>query len=523
MKRQVGMLDAVPSKRLFLSIIADYDLNKSICELVDNAFDVWTRGGRQDAINIQVWLDPEQGCIRVEDDAGGLARNELRYIIGPGQTGSSSTDETIGIFGVGTKRAVVALAEDITIRTRHGSAKTYQVEFDETWLNDEEWELPLFQVDDITSGATQVVLQRLRVKITGRAIDQLRCHLGATYAKFLVRTGVKLCLNGEAVAPQFFDSWSFPPDYGPRHYTGKIETPNGRFVEVDVLAGLSNESSPTGGEYGVYFYCNDRLVAPAMKSFDVGFTRGQAGLPHPKISLTKVIVSLRGDASEMPWNSSKSDISTKHHIFVALHDWLVQVVADFARISRVWMGQWPNKVFAYEAGKIIDVEIDDFLAARKSFLPEPPKSRPRLAERVAEKNRKLARQKPWVTELYEGAVAATFIAKQPLSQANWLAFNLLDLTLTSAFKAFLVNEADAEISGKSLKTLLRLTPRISPQLKEKVSLSDVVWVEIENMARRREDLIYGRAVPTISDDELAVAEELVHLVLKQLFRIEIDA
>ena len=35
MKKQVGKLNAVPSKRLFLSIIADYDLNKSVCELIE--------------------------------------------------------------------------------------------------------------------------------------------------------------------------------------------------------------------------------------------------------------------------------------------------------------------------------------------------------------------------------------------------------------------------------------------------------------------------------------------------------
>lgn len=47
MKQQVDTLVAIPSKRLFLSIIADYDLNSSICELVDNAFDVWTRSKRK--------------------------------------------------------------------------------------------------------------------------------------------------------------------------------------------------------------------------------------------------------------------------------------------------------------------------------------------------------------------------------------------------------------------------------------------------------------------------------------------
>ncbi|MFB6414387.1 ATP-binding protein [Bradyrhizobium tunisiense] len=523
MKRQVGKLDAVPSKRLFLSIIADYDLNKSICELVDNGFDVWTRAGRESAINIKLTLNEDQGTIRVEDDAGGLARDELRFIVGPGQSGSSSTDETIGIFGVGTKRAVVALAEDIRIRTRYGAGETYQVEFDETWLNDDDWELPLFSVDSIPPRTTHVELQKLRVKLSDETVELLRNHLGATYAQFLTRAGVSLELNGKPVMPRFFDDWSFPPHYEPRRYTGKLETPKKRIVEVEVLAGLSSESSPTAGEYGVYFYCNDRLVAPAMKSFDVGFTRGQAGLPHPKIALTKVIVSLRGDAAEMPWNSSKSDVSTKHHVFVALHDWLVTVVGDYARISRTWMGDWPDKVFAYDVGKIVDVPIADFITARRSFLPDPPKSRPRLAERMAAKNLRLVKRKPWIKGLYEGVVAATTVAKQPLEQANWFSFNLLDLTLTSALRAYLVNELDPGVDEKDLKLLLRCAPRVPAGLKTSITLPDDVWVQIENMARRREALTYGRADPVITDGDLHEAEELVKLVLMKLYHIDLDA
>src|SRR5262245_59824378 len=147
MKKEIGKLDATPSKRLFLSIIADYDLNRSICELVDNGLDVWVRGGRGKSIAVKISLDQAQQTITVEDNAGGLAKEELRYIVGPGQTGTNLSDETIGIFGVGTKRAVVALAQDIKITTRYGSKKTYQVDFDEGWLEDDDWELPIYEVN----------------------------------------------------------------------------------------------------------------------------------------------------------------------------------------------------------------------------------------------------------------------------------------------------------------------------------------------------------------------------------------
>lgn len=522
MKKQVGTLDAVPSKRLFLSIIADYDLNKSICELIDNAFDMWTRNGRNREINISVILDRQDARIVVEDDAGGVAKENLTFIVGPGQSGSGATDDTIGIFGVGTKRAVVALSKDIRIVTRVPGAATFQVEFDDSWLQDEDWRLPLFVVNNITEGSTRVELARLRVGIDDDAEKLLRSHLSATYAKLLNMAGVSLTLNNKAIEPRLFDQWSYPPDYGPRRFSGKHRTPQGRDVTLEVIAGLSSESSPVSGEYGVYFYCNDRLVAPAMKSIDVGFAKGLAGLPHPKVSLTKVIVSMYGDAVAMPWNSSKSEISTNHHTFLALHSWLVNVVSDYARISRVWMGQWPEKIFAYPTGIMTEVSIEIAIEANRSFLPDPPASRHRLPERITRANQRVAKRKPWVIPLYEGVVAAIAVAKQPLTNANWLALNLLELTLVATLKEWLVNERGEEVTDAELKKLLR-SPKPSTSLRDAIPLTQDDWEEIELLRCQVDKLTFGVMSPIIRDDELSSAEQLIKGILKTLFKVETDA
>jgi hypothetical protein len=382
MKNEIDKLNATPSKRLYLSIIADYDLNRSICELVDNGLDVWVRGGKAKNISIKITLNSTQQIILVEDDAGGLAKSELVYIVGPGQTGSSPTDETIGIFGVGTKRAVVALAQDIRIKTRFKKHETYQVDFDDQWLANDDWEIPVYEVDAIAAGSTVVELQRLRTQITEDGISKLKEHLSATYARFLNNKSVSIEVNGKALKPKFFENWAYPPGYEPRNYTGTLIGDDKREIRVEAYAGLTLESSPAAGEYGVYFYCNDRLVSRALKSFDVGFTKGLAGLPHPKVSLTRVLVFLNGDARSMPWNSSKSDISTKHVVFLAIHDWLVQVVKDYATLSRIWMGDWSDKVFQYDSGNIKEIKIDEFPSVNKSFLPHPPKSRPRFSDIV---------------------------------------------------------------------------------------------------------------------------------------------
>jgi Histidine kinase-, DNA gyrase B-, and HSP90-like ATPase len=94
MKKEIDKLNVPPSKRIFHSMIADYDLNRSDCELVDNGLDVRVRGKRARAINVNITLDRTQQTIIVEDDAGGLAKADLRYVVGPGETGRNPTDET---------------------------------------------------------------------------------------------------------------------------------------------------------------------------------------------------------------------------------------------------------------------------------------------------------------------------------------------------------------------------------------------------------------------------------------------
>lgn len=72
MKRDIGIVEATPSKRLFLSIIADYDLQRAMCELIDNAIDVWIRNDKIGSVRIEVSLDIDQQTIVVSDNAGGL-------------------------------------------------------------------------------------------------------------------------------------------------------------------------------------------------------------------------------------------------------------------------------------------------------------------------------------------------------------------------------------------------------------------------------------------------------------------
>lgn len=523
MKDEIRILDATPSKRLYLSIIADYDTNKAISELVDNALDIWTLGGRQSPLAVSIVLDSVQQTIEVTDNAGGIPEGDLSFVIAPGYSRSSGADQIIGIFGVGTKRAVVALAQQVKISTRQ-KLDTYLVEFDDSWIEQgETWNLPVYRVSPISPGTTKIELVRLRAQLDDPQVNNLREHLSYTYAVFLKDSRLSVTLNGEAIRPTTYENWAFPPGFEPHNYTGRIPTKDGTAVDALVTAGLITESSPAGGEYGVYFYCNDRLIVRGMKTFDVGFASGLSGKPHADISLARVIVSLHGPARLMPWNSSKSDINPSHEVFRALRSWLISVVKDYTSLCRRLSkaeGGWQESVFKYDSGDFVDVDIGDISVANTSYLPPLPEVKPRYPAVLQQINKAVANAKPWTKGLYESVAAADWVMKQTLEQRNRIALIILDSTLEIAFKEYLVNESGKYFSDQQLQNVFEKRHLVHKEIQACIAIAKLTWQKIGHYYNMRCQLVHRRATVAVSDDDISDFRKTVESVLKKLYKLQ---
>src|SRR5713226_1229517 len=180
-KTEIEPIDGTPKKRMFLSIISDYDLKTGLCELVDNAIDLWMSGDRKNSLGVSIDLDADRQLISVKDNAGGVKRHELSVLIAPGESKNDLAAEVIGVFGVGGKRAGIALAEQVTIKTRFQKEETSELNITQAWLQTEDWNLPAYAIPNIVSGTTQVEMSHLRKSLRPEDIDNLRRHFGETY------------------------------------------------------------------------------------------------------------------------------------------------------------------------------------------------------------------------------------------------------------------------------------------------------------------------------------------------------
>lgn len=523
LKTRIANISATPSKRIYLSIIADYHLDIALCELIDNAIDNWIYTGQQGGLEIIIDLDYEQQSISVKDNSGGIEEENIQLIVSPGHSRTNDTTEIIGVFGVGSKRAVVALAKNVKIRTRHNDNKTLLVEFDNEWVEEEgNWDLPVFEVDPIEESSTIIELSVLREQIEESKHQELLEHLSTTYALFLDAGGVKIVVNDQEVVSKTFENWSFPPDYLPQEKKGPINFRELGQIEVSITGGLSKshrELNSSNDEYGVYFYCNDRLISRAYKGHEVGFKPPRLGKPHPSLSLARVIVKLTGPVMLMPWNSSKSEIDFKHKAFKEIAEHIERMLFTYASMSRNWSGEWPQKVFAHSTGDIQRETLSDISRSVRLHVPVVRRNPrpPKYIKQVQQLNKQLADTKQWTIGLYEAIIAVEEIGNLDIEQKNRISLLILDSTLEIAFKEYLLNESGSRYSDSRIRGFNRVD--LQNEVKNSCSIRASAWTTIDAYYIKRCDLVHSRSTTQISDRELKSYRKIVEYALTKMFRI----
>lgn len=272
---------------MFWSIISDYNLKTALCELVDNALDIWMRNERAGVPKIQIALDADRQLISVTDNAGGVGYEDLKYLVAPGGSKNEPNAELIGIFGVGSKRAGIALGEQVEIRTRLRNERSLELDITKEWLVSEDWELAAYEIPDIPPSTTRIDISHLRRPFVKTDIGDLRAHLGQTYSWFIDK-GCVIDVNDAPVGSESFEKWAYPPNFAPR--AAKFEADFGKDGKVlcEITVGLIRDRVPEEENYGAYFYCNHRLIVKELRSRDVGYNvPGEIGVPHPDASLCR--------------------------------------------------------------------------------------------------------------------------------------------------------------------------------------------------------------------------------------------
>ena len=213
---------ASPSKTFFVDMLTrDIDLKDAILDLLDNCIDGVLRQLKDkkpdepfdsekpyDGYWAKITAKPDE--FSITDNCGGIPRDiaiKKAFRLGrPKEDLARDKDvATIGMYGIGMKRALFKMGKHSTVISRH-SGDPYYVEINQDWLdNDNNWKLTLKDIDntsvDLDSDGTSITVKSLHLGIANQFdtnrnpfLTDLKTEIANLFAP-IIRKGFQVFLN----------------------------------------------------------------------------------------------------------------------------------------------------------------------------------------------------------------------------------------------------------------------------------------------------------------------------------------
>lgn len=347
-------VDARPTKAFFIeNLIRDLTLEDALLDLVDNSIDSAIHTSKLDVSadllrrapdlsqpKTQINIDIAANRFVINDFAGGIdpdrAVTDVFRLGRPPSTG----DSTLGVYGIGLKRAIFKMGRHITVRSWHEKG-AFEVEFTPEWLADESnWMLPYKKLPMDRDCGTEIAINDLREEIRLRVSDpallrRLRESIARTYSLFLQHL-VSVQLNGSSV-----DGLPIPlGDSGEVRSAKRVIQLDE--VTVELMAGLQPrvDSRWEMDSAGWYVLCNGRVVVSADKTDLTGWgTVGPQFNPKHR-GFVGVAFFFSENPSLLPWTTTKRGLNREAKVYQLARR---EMVAQARPVLSFLNGMYPSE------------------------------------------------------------------------------------------------------------------------------------------------------------------------------------
>ncbi|WJO24084.1 ATP-binding protein [Pseudomonas soli] len=327
---------ADPTKDFFIDMITrDIGLDECIFDLLDNSIDGASRhaqlNGRHNLNGYFADVLLNENTFEIKDNCGGMSLNDAReyaFHFGRRADAPKDAENSIGLYGIGMKRAIFKIGKIIKIRSATDSAPEEAFETNinvSSWAAKPEWEFDLDQISPDGFVGTEIAVSELRKGTASEFSDQifvnkLRKDIGKYYSFFL-QNGFEIKINGVAVTQHIYgvrDGEAISPYV--HEYT---DTETG--VNVRIVSGVAgtppedagdpNSLSKDSESWGWYVICNDRVVLAGDKT-DKTIWGDAFPAWHPQYNGFVGLIFFTSDQpGELPWTTTKRQIDETLPVF----------------------------------------------------------------------------------------------------------------------------------------------------------------------------------------------------------------
>lgn len=389
---QIGTAVASPTKDFFVRMLTrDIELQDALLDLLDNCVDGIIRSGAIKSDNPKPYagfkasLTMAPDHFVIEDNCGGIpveVAKKYAFAMGrPPTAGTAAHGATVGMYGIGMKRAIFKLGTEALVESRHD--KGFIVEFTPDWMGDDKWdELPMYELADgkLAEKGTRIEIYQLNDEVKSSFgdsswIEEFRRTVARHYSLiitkgFSVTVGSpdELAAGIPPIEAEEFKliqtaSGGAGDHIAPYVYAGKLDD-----VEVEIFAGLyrellseeegeeEEETRGTSDDAGWTVACNDRVVIWKDKSRLTGW--GEATVPNYHgqfIAITGIVLLRCDDPKKLPLTTTKRGIDAASNVYSEAKDLMRDATKSLTSFTNKWK-KFPQKLEEiYRSSEYIDL------------------------------------------------------------------------------------------------------------------------------------------------------------------------
>ena len=356
-------VDTSPTKSFFVSMhTRDIKLEDAVLDLLDNCVDGINRSGKKngakpyDGFTADIKFDATS--FTITDNCGGIPWDQRNYAFRMGRPSEANrVSGSVGVYGIGMKRAIFKLGGRCTISTRNGNDR-YGIEITPQWLRDEKtWDIGVSRPVEWDGDAGT----RIEVSALHEGISKMLGEDGASFGSRLAKTisthyayimdkGFRVTINGEAIKPKTI-SILYGGDkradsaINPFVYEDEVDG-----VRVYLAVGL-NDNIPSNAEIdreleaptrssedaGWTVLCNDRVVLYCDRTELTGW--GEAGVPryHTQFIAISGVVEFRSDdPSKLPTTTTKRGLDASSKLYLQVKNKMREGMKVFTNYTNRW-------------------------------------------------------------------------------------------------------------------------------------------------------------------------------------------
>ena len=360
-----------PVKSFFVKMLTrDISLTDALLDLLDNCVDgiLRVKGkavGSHPYKGYYAEITYNNDTFSIHDNCGGIPWNLHKYAFKMGKSDDRPTEPsgTVGVYGIGMKRAIFKLGRHCLISTQNGDDR-YEVEISPAWIDNEDlWDIPVHSArKTMKQDGTTIVVDELHPGISSHFgpdkesfTKEFRDKIASHYA-FIISKGFKVTINGLAVDARptqlIFansdDARTKKALVRPFIYKTHIKNVD-VFLAIgftqpiptqEDLAGVQEQVKYSALGAGWTVVCNDRAVVYCDRTELTGW--GETGLPqyHNQFIAISGLVEFSSDYPEqLPTTTTKRGIDASSQLFLQVKNKMREGLRLFIDYTNRWKGR----------------------------------------------------------------------------------------------------------------------------------------------------------------------------------------